>query len=137
MLGKGKKLQPRVSVLCVVKVAAGNVSVVLRGRQCLESSKEIVFMTLHIGSGGDLHVESSSSLIRITVRALERVTGLFVFTLTRARVLGQGQEIAAASARALCCERCSWKCVRGVPGAAVFGILEGNCVYGVTHWVWG
>ena len=63
-------------------------------------------MTLHIGSGGDLHVESSSSLICITVRALERVTGLFVFTFTRARVLGEGQEIAAASARALCCEKC-------------------------------
>ena len=82
-------------------------------------------------------VLSSGSLIRITVRALERVTGLFVFTLTRARVLGQGQEIAAASARALCCERCGWKCFLSVPGAAVFGILEGNCVYGATHWVWG
>ena len=92
-------------------------------------------MTLHIGSGGDLHVESSGSSICITVRGLERVTGfrLFVFTFTKARVLGEGQEIAAASVRALCCERCSWKCVRSVPGAAVFGILEGNCVYGATH----
>ena len=111
-------------MLCVVKDAAGNVSLVFRERQCLESSKEIVFMTLHIGPGGDLHLESSGLLICITVRGLERVTGLFVFTFTRARVLGQGQEIAAASARALCCERCSWKCVRGVPGSAVFGILE-------------
>ena len=94
-------------------------------------------MTLHIGSGFDLHVESSSSLICITVRALERVTGLFVFIFTRARVLGEGKENAAASVSALCCERCSWKCVRSVPGAAVFGILEGNCVYDATHWVWG
>ena len=130
-------MRPRVSVLCVVKDAAGNVSVVFRERRCLESSKEIVFMTLHIGSGGDLHVESSGSSICITVRGLERVTGLFVFIFTSARVLGEGQEIAAASARALCCERCSWKCVRGVPGAAVFGLLEGNCAYGATHWVWG
>ncbi len=124
-------------MLCVVKDAAGNVSLVFRGRRCLESSKEIVFMTLHIGSGFDLHVESSSSLICITVRALERVSGLFVFIFARVHVLGEGQEIAAASARALFCESCSWKCVRGVPGAAVFGILEGNCVYGATHWVWG
>ena len=77
-------------MLCVVKGAAGNVSVVFRGRRCLEFSKEIVFMTLHIGSGFDLHVESSSSSICTTVRGLERVTGLFVFTCTRARVLGGG-----------------------------------------------
>ena len=120
-------------MLCVVKVAAGNV---FRARQCLESSKEIVFMALHIGSGGDLHVESSGSSICITVRGLERVTGLFVFTCTRTRVSGGGQEIAAASVSALCCERCSRKCVLSVPGAAVFGILEGNCVYDATHWVW-
>ena len=113
-------------MLCVVKDAAGNVSLVFRGRRCLESSKEIVFMTLHIGSGGDLHVESSGSSICITVRGLERVTGLFVCTL--ARVLGEGKEIAAASVSALCCERCSWKFVLSVPGAAVFGILERNCV---------
>ena len=50
-------------MLCVVKDVAGNVFVALRERQCLESSKEIVFMTLHIGSGGDLHVESSGSSI--------------------------------------------------------------------------
>ena len=98
-LGKAKKLQPQASVLCVVKDAAGNMSSVFRERRCLESSKEIVFMTLHIGSGFDLHVESSSSLIFITVRALVRVTGLFVFIFTRARVLGEGQEIAAARAR--------------------------------------
>ena len=124
-------------MLCVVKNAAENVSVVFREWQCLESSKEIVFMALHIGSGGDLHVESSGSSICVTVRGLERVTGLFVFTSTKARVLGRGQEIATASVSALCCERCSWKCVLSVPGAAVFGVLEGNCVYGATHWVWG
>ena len=44
-----------------MKVAAENVAVVFRGRQCLESSKEIVFMALNIGSGGDMHVESSGS----------------------------------------------------------------------------
>ena len=121
-------------MLCVVKVAAGNV---FRARQCLESSKEIVFMALHIGSGGDMHVESSVSSICITVRGLERVTGFFVFTSTKARVLGGGQTIPAASVSALCCERCSRKCVLSVPGAAVFGILEGNCVYDATHWVWG
>ena len=82
-------------------------------------------------------VLSSGSLVRITVRGLGRVTGLFVFTFTRARVLGGGQEIAAASVSALCCERCGWKCVLSVPGTAVFGILEGNCVYDATHWVWG
>ena len=119
-------------MLCVVKDAAGNVSLVFRGRRCLESSKEIVFMTLHIGPGGDLHVGSGSSICFI-VRRLDRVAGTF----TRARVLGEGQEIAAASGSALCCERCSWTCVLRVPGAAVFGILEGNCVYGATHWVWG
>ena len=108
-----------------------------RERRCLESSNEIVFMTLHIGPGGDLHVESSGSSICITVRGLERVIGLFVFTSTKARMLGRGQEIATASVSALCCERCSWKCVLSVPGAAVFGILEGNCVYGATHWVLG
>ena len=59
-------------MLCVVKVAAGNVSLVFRERQCLESSKEIVFMALHIGSGGDMHVESSGSSMCITVRGLER-----------------------------------------------------------------
>ena len=67
-----------------------DVSFVFQERRCLGSSKEIVFMALHIGSGGDLHVESSGSLICITVRGLERVTGLFVFTCTRARVLGGG-----------------------------------------------
>ena len=67
-------------MLCVVKDAAGNVSLVFWERRCLESSKEIVFMTLHIGSGGDLHVESSGSSICITVRGLERVAGLFVCT---------------------------------------------------------
>ena len=82
-------------------------------------------------------VLTSGSLICITVRGLGRVTGLFVFTFTRARVLGGGREIAAASVSALCCERCSWKFVLSVPGAAVFGILEGNCVYDATHWVWG
>ena len=88
-------------MLCVVKDAAGNVSLVFRERRCLESSKEIVFMTLHIGPGGDLHVGSGSSICFI-VRRLERVAGTF----TRARVLGEGQEIAAASARALCCGKC-------------------------------
>ena len=117
-------------MLRVVKDAAGNVSVVFRERQCLESSKEIVTMALHIG-------QSSGLLICITVRGLERVTGLFVFTSTKARVLGGGQEIATASVSALCCERCSWKCVLSVPGAAVFGTLEGNCVYDAAHWVWG
>ena len=111
-------------MLCVVKDAAGNVSLVFWERRCLESSKEIVFMTLHIGSGGDLHVESSGSSICITVRGLERATGLFVCTL--ARVLGEGKENSAASVSALCCERCGWKCFLSVPGAAVFGILEGN-----------
>ena len=82
-------MQSRVSVLCVVKDAAGNVSLVFRERRCLESSKEIVFMALHIGSGADLHLESSGSSICITVRGLERVSGLFVFTFTRARVLGR------------------------------------------------
>ena len=82
-------------MLCVVKDAAGNVSVVFRERQCLESSKEIVSMALHIGSGGDLHLESSGLLTCITVRGPERVTGLFVFTSSKARVLGGGQEIAA------------------------------------------
>ena len=67
-------------MLCVVKDAAGNLSSVFRERRCLEPSKEIVFMTLHIGSGGDLRVESSGSSICITVRGLERVTGLFVCT---------------------------------------------------------
>ena len=122
-------------MLCVVKDAAGHVSFVFRERRCLESSKEIVFMTLHIGSGGDLHEESSGSSICVTVRGLERVTGLFVCTWER--VLGEGKEIAAASVSALCCERCGWKCVLSVPGTAVFGILEGNWVYDATHWVWG
>ena len=59
-------------MLCVVKGAAGNVSVVFRERQCLESSKEIVFMALHIGSGGGLHLESSGSSICFIARGLER-----------------------------------------------------------------
>ena len=76
-------------MLCVAKDAAGKVSLVFRERRCLESSKKIVFMGLHIESGGDLHLESSGSSTCITVRGLERVTGLFVFTSTRARVLGE------------------------------------------------
>ena len=97
-------------------------------------------MALHIGSGGDLHLESSGLLICITVRGLERVTGLFVFTSTKARVLGGGQEIAAASVSVL-------RVVKDAAGnvSVVFrerqclesSVLEGNCDYGATHWVWG
>ena len=68
-------------MLCVVKGAAGNVSVVFRGRQCLDSSKEIVLMALHIGSGGDMHVESSGSSMCITVRGLERSHWVFCLHL--------------------------------------------------------
>ena len=78
VLGGGQEIAA--ASVCVVKDAAGNVSLVFRERRCLESSKEIVFMTLHIGSGGDVHVESSGSSICITVRGLERATGLFVRT---------------------------------------------------------
>ena len=94
-----------------------------------------------LGEGQEIAAASGSALcersICVAVRGLGRVSGLFVFTFTKARVLGEGQEIAAASVRALCCERCSWKCVRSVPGAAVLGTLEGNCVYDAPHWVWG
>ena len=103
-----------------------------RERRGLESSKEIVFMALHIGSGGGLHLESSGSSICFIVRGLERSPA----PLRERACLGKAKKLQPQVA-VLCVVKDAAGRVLRVPGATVFGILEGNCVYGATHWVWG
>ena len=68
MLGEGKEIAAAsVSALCCER-CGWKCILSVPGAAVFESSKEIVFMTLHIGSGSDLHVESSGSSICITVR---------------------------------------------------------------------